>query len=182
MRVACKQLNRFKVNHSPQMAEALINRGTTWTDREVKALLAIWGDSKIQEELDGAVRNQVVFQHISKQLKEQGIKRDWKQCRAKVKNLKTKYRKVKDNNGKTGKGRQTCKFYSRLDVILGHRPASVPSALLDTGDSSGTTPEIEDDSEEEEIDGRKSTLVMIHTHLPLLTCRWNSGAGTLPFG
>ena len=43
------------------MAEALINRGTTWTDKEVKALLAIWGDSKIQEELDGAVRNQVVL-------------------------------------------------------------------------------------------------------------------------
>ena len=62
---------------------------------EVKALLAIWGDSKIQEELDGAVRNQVVFQHIAKQLKEQRIQRDWKQCHAKVKNLKTKYREVK---------------------------------------------------------------------------------------
>ena len=89
------------------MAEALTNRGTIWTDKEIKALLAIWGDSKIQEELDGAVRNQVVFQRIAKQLKEQGIQRDWKQCRAKVKNLKTKYREVKDNNGKTGKGRQT---------------------------------------------------------------------------
>ena len=32
---------------------------------EVKALLAIWGDSKIQEELDGAVCNQVVFQRIA---------------------------------------------------------------------------------------------------------------------
>lgn len=36
------------------MAEALRNRGTTWMDKEVKALLAIWEDSKIQEELDGA--------------------------------------------------------------------------------------------------------------------------------
>jgi phosphoribosylaminoimidazole carboxylase/phosphoribosylaminoimidazole-succinocarboxamide synthase len=70
------------------MAEALINRGTTWTDKEVKALLAIWGDSKIQEELDGAVRNQVVFKCIAQNLSAQGIQRDWKQCRAKVKNLK----------------------------------------------------------------------------------------------
>ena len=136
------------------MAEALTNRGTTWTDKEVKVLLAIWGDSKIQEELDGAVRNQVVFQRIAKQLKEQGIQWDWKQCRAKVKNLKTKYREVKDNNGKTGKGRQTCKFYCKLDAILGHRPASVPSAVLDTGESSGTTPESEDESGEEEVDGK----------------------------
>ena len=135
------------------MAEVLTNCGTIWTDKEKKALLAIWGDSKIQEELDGAVRNQVEFQRIVKQLKEQGIQRDWKHCHAKVKNLKTKYREVKDNNGKTGKGRQTCKFYSKLDAILDHRPASVPSALLDTGETSCTTPESEDESGQEEIDG-----------------------------
>ena len=74
----------------------------------------------------------MVFERISNQLKEKGINRDWKQCRAKVKNLKTTYREVNDNNGKTDKGRQTCKFYSRLDTILGHWPASVPSALPDT--------------------------------------------------
>ena len=65
------------------MAEA--NRGTSWADNEVKALLAIWGDSKIQEELDGAVRNKFVFERIAKQLKEQGYERGWKQCRAKTK-------------------------------------------------------------------------------------------------
>jgi len=59
------------------MAEALTNRGTTWTDREVKALLSIWGDTEIQEELDGAVQNQVVYKHIAQQLKDQqGINRD----------------------------------------------------------------------------------------------------------
>ena len=62
------------------MAEALTNRGTTWTDREVKALLSFWGDTNLQEELDGAVQNQVVYKHIAQQLKDQqGINRDWKQ-------------------------------------------------------------------------------------------------------
>ena len=32
--------------------------------------------------------------------------------------------------------RGTCKFYRELDAILGHRPASVPTSLLDTGNSS----------------------------------------------
>ena len=114
------------------MAES--NRGTTWADKEVKALLTIWGDTKIQEELDGAVRNKVVFERIAKKLQEQGYEHDWKQCRAKVKNLKTKYREIKD---KTDRGRKSCKLYKELDRILGHRPASVPSALLDTGDFSG---------------------------------------------
>jgi phosphoribosylaminoimidazole carboxylase/phosphoribosylaminoimidazole-succinocarboxamide synthase len=137
------------------MAEALINRGTTWTDKEVKALLAIWGDSKIQEELDGAVRNQVVFKRIAQKLSAQGIQRDWKQCRVKVKNL---YREIKDNNGKTGRGRQSCKFFNKLDEILGHRPASVPSVVLDTGESSSTHPEIDESDEEEETDGKSCQL------------------------
>ena len=49
---------------------------------------------------------------------------------------------------------QTNSTVTRLNAILGHRPVSVPSALLDTGESSGAYPESEDDSKEEEIDGR----------------------------
>ena len=126
-----------------------MNRGTVWSDKEVQALIAIWGESNVQEELDGAVRNQAIFQRIAKQLGEQGYERDWKQCRAKIKNLKTKYREVKDHNSETGRGRKTCKFYNELDKILGHRPASAPSYLLDTGDSSSTL-----DENEDEIDGK----------------------------
>ena len=133
------------------MAET--NRGAIWDDKEVQTLLVIWGEDKIQEELDGAVRNKAVFERIAKQLHEQGFERDWKQCRAKVKNLKTKYRVIKDNNNKTGRGRKSCKFFKELDGILGHRPASVPSALLDTGDSSGTLPDSEAESDEEEVNG-----------------------------
>ena len=116
------------------MAET--NRGTTGEDQEVKALLTIWGDTIIQEELDGAVRNKVVHERIAKRLQEQGYEHNWKQCRTKIKNLKTKYSEIKDNN-KTGRGRKSCKFFKELDKILGHRPASVPSALLDTGDTLG---------------------------------------------
>ena len=49
---------------------------------------------------------------------------------------KKQYRAVKDHNGETGRGRKTCKFYTESDNILGHRPALVPTALLDTGTSS----------------------------------------------
>ena len=55
------------------MATGETNRGTVWADKEVKALLTIWGNSKIQEELDGAVRNKVVFQSIAKQLQDRDI-------------------------------------------------------------------------------------------------------------
>ena len=140
-----------------------MNRGTVWSDKEVQALIAIWGESSVQEELDGAARNQAVYQRIAKQLREQGYDRDWKQCRAKIKNLKTKYREIKDHNGETGRGRKTRKFYTELDRILGHRPASVPSSLLDTGDSSSTLVESQ---ESEEIDG-KSISSMSKEYIPL---------------
>ena len=46
---------------------------------------AIWGESIIQEKLDGAVRNKVVYQE---KLQQQGYYRDWEQFRTKIKNLK----------------------------------------------------------------------------------------------
>ena len=122
-----------------------MNRGTVWTDKEVRALIAIWGESTTQEELDGTVRIKAVYQRIAMQLQEQGHERDWVQCRAKIKNLKTKYRESKDHNGKTGRGRKTCKFYEQLDRILGHRPASVPPVLFDSGNpvNSGSEDEVD---------------------------------------
>ena len=87
-----------------------MNRGSAWSDNEIKALISIRGNSKIQEELDGAVRNKTVYVHIQKKLAEQGYDHDRQQCRSKIKNLK----------GETGRGRKTCKFYKELDNILGH--------------------------------------------------------------
>ena len=83
------------------------SRGSLWSDEEVRALIAIWGEANVQEELDGAVRNKVVYQDISKKLQEQGYNRDWEQCKTKLKNLKKEYRQVKDHNGETGRGRKT---------------------------------------------------------------------------
>ena len=58
----CKQLERLR-------SGLAANRGTVWADKEVKALIAIWGK--------GAVRNKVVYENILKKMKEQGYNRDW---------------------------------------------------------------------------------------------------------
>jgi len=121
------------------------SRGSSWSDSEVKALIAIWGENKIQEELDGAVRNQAIFDGIAKKMRQKGYDRDWKQCRNKIKNLKKEYRQVKDNNTQTGRGRKTCKNYKELDNILGHRPASVPAILLDTGTTTNSSSAVLED-------------------------------------
>ena len=60
-----------------------------------------------------------IFLSAYQKLKESGYDRDWLQCRLKIKNLKVDYKKLKDYNGETGKKRKTCKFFEKLDVILG---------------------------------------------------------------
>ena len=137
-----------------------MSRGSAWSDNEVAAPIAIWGDADIQDQLDGAARNKTIFDKISKKLQESGYNRDGQQCRAKIKNLKGEYKKVKDHNGVTGNGRKSFKFYKKLDEILGHRPASAPSFLVDTSSPSHsmmtvTAQSQENDAEEEETDGKK---------------------------
>ena len=70
------------------MATPSTSRGSSWSDNEVRALISIWGEDNIQEELDGAVRNQVIFNNIATKMRERGYERDWQQCRTKIKNLK----------------------------------------------------------------------------------------------
>ena len=52
------------------------SRGASWSDEEVLCLIGIWGEAKVQEELDGAVRNKTVFVKIARKMLEAGYKRD----------------------------------------------------------------------------------------------------------
>ncbi len=122
----------------------------------------MWSNSTIQKELDGAVRNKVIYEKISQKLAKQGHVRDWKQCRSKIKNLKTQYRDIKDHNSRTGNGRKVCKFFSELDDILSHRPASVPLVLFDSGADRRTQGESQEESQpEEQTDGTFSNKMYV---------------------
>ena len=137
------------------MATTSTSRGSSWSDNEVRALISIWGEDRIQEELDGAVRNQAIFNSIAKKMEEKGYDRDWQQRRNKIKNLKKEYRQIKDHNGQTGRGTKTCKYYKELDDILGH-PASVPAVVLDTGSTSNSSSTTEDTSTRAEGEGSET--------------------------
>uniref|UniRef100_A0A4X2KQC2 Bifunctional phosphoribosylaminoimidazole carboxylase/phosphoribosylaminoimidazole succinocarboxamide synthetase n=2 Tax=Vombatus ursinus TaxID=29139 RepID=A0A4X2KQC2_VOMUR len=97
--------------------------GKHWTEGEVKALLTVWSEKNIRKQLYGTLRNKGIFIYIAKRLQEKGIFRDWKQCRAKYKNLKYEYRTVKyaHNSGDLSK---TMKFFHDLDEILQYEPVS----------------------------------------------------------
>ncbi len=58
-----------------------MNRGTYWSDKEIKTVIAIWGATDLQQQLDGAVRNKVIYEKIAQEMKRKGYERDWIQCR-----------------------------------------------------------------------------------------------------
>ena len=65
-----------------------------WSVEETRALVGVWGQANIQEQLDGVMRNRTIFEMIAREMGELGYERSWQQCRTKVKNLTQKYRKV----------------------------------------------------------------------------------------
>ena len=74
------------------------------------------------KQLHRTLRNKGILIYIAKKLQALGVYRDWKQCLAKYKNLKYKYRTVKyaHNSGDSSK---TVKFFCDLDAILQYEPA-----------------------------------------------------------
>ena len=82
----------------------MAERGRNWTDKEIRALLAIWSEDKIQRQLLGAIRNAAVFRMILNKLRQRGHLRDTKQCREKIKALKKKYKEAADRLRQSGVG------------------------------------------------------------------------------
>ncbi|XP_077158162.1 bifunctional phosphoribosylaminoimidazole carboxylase/phosphoribosylaminoimidazole succinocarboxamide synthetase isoform X2 [Paroedura picta] len=112
---------------TPPFIPSVANEGGKhWTVNEVRALIRVWSDKSIQQQLEGTVRNKRIFEHVAARLQKFGIDRDWKQCRTKYKNLKHEYKSVK-NAQFLGNTRKSMKFFRELDAILGHSSADKTS-------------------------------------------------------
>lgn len=68
-------------------------------------------------------------------MNEAGFERSANQCREMIKKLRAEYKKVKDNNNQTGNNRKMCKFFEKLDNVLGSKPATRPPVLVDSFES-----------------------------------------------
>ena len=107
----------------------MASHGTTWV--EVKVLLEMWEDERIQSKFDGAKCKQPLHKKIARELKAKEYNRDVEQIKTKIRNLKSMYCSIKDHNNKSGNDKKTGQFYEELDAILGHRPASTHPVVLD---------------------------------------------------
>ncbi|XP_074976284.1 uncharacterized protein LOC142073465 [Caretta caretta] len=131
-------------------------RAPAWTEREVRDLIAVWGEESVLSELRSSFRNAKTFLKISQGMKDRGHNRDPKQCRVKLKELRQAYQKTREANGRSGSEPQTCRFYDELHAILGGSATTTPAVLFDSFNGDGGNTEVgfgdEEDDDEEVVD------------------------------
>nr|XP_057928972.1 multifunctional protein ADE2 [Doryrhamphus excisus] len=101
--------------------------GRNWSDQEVRALIRVWSDDRVQLQLESSTRKRDIFVQISNKLMQQGIERDWKQCHTKYKNLKYLYRSLHKGKVDEGDPRRLMKFYDEVDAIMNRRARRSPT-------------------------------------------------------
>ncbi|XP_073189899.1 uncharacterized protein [Lepidochelys kempii] len=116
-------------------------RAPAWTEREVRDLIAVWGEESVLSELRSSFRNAKTFVKISQGMKDRGHNRDPKQCRVKLKELRQAYQKTREANSRSGSEPQTCRFYDELHAILGGSATTTPAVLFDSFNGDGRNTE-----------------------------------------
>ena len=99
----------------------MAERGKFWTATETRLLMDSWSQVSIQKQLHGAKRNDNAFAEIVDTLAKCGYQRTAQQCRAKIKDLKKKYKEIAYRLSKSGEGRK-----SDVDEVPADFPHSKP--------------------------------------------------------
>ncbi|EMP36391.1 hypothetical protein UY3_06373 [Chelonia mydas] len=131
-------------------------RAPAWTEREVRDLIAVWGEESVLSELRSSFRNAKTFVKISQGMKDRGHNREPKQCCVKLKELRQGYQKTREANGRSGSQPPTCRFYDEPHAILGGSATTTPAVLFDSFNRDGGNTEAgfgdEEDDDDEVVD------------------------------
>lgn len=102
----------------------------SWSPEEVHALLTLWADGSVQEQLLSTVRNKRVFTKLSSELAALGSTKTSKQCREKIKKLKQEYKKIKNDTSKNSSNSHGTRWFAIMDAVLSQRTRT--SMLLES--------------------------------------------------
>uniref|UniRef100_A0A4W5Q6B9 Uncharacterized protein n=1 Tax=Hucho hucho TaxID=62062 RepID=A0A4W5Q6B9_9TELE len=115
---------------SPLEVEHYDESRASWSAEEVHALLTLWADGSVQEQLLSTVRNKRVFTKLSSELAALGSTKTSKQCREKIKKLKQEYKKIKNDTSKNSSNIRGRRWFAIMDAVLTQQTRT--SMLLET--------------------------------------------------
>ncbi|KAK3745277.1 hypothetical protein QZH41_003742 [Actinostola sp. cb2023] len=134
---SCKEHFDVLLAHHKAGNASALKKGETWSDNEVKALIAIWRDDKVLKMLNTTHKNSDIYKKMSTEMLALGYNRDYMQCRTKLKHLKTEYTKYNDQASRTGEGRaKTTKYFDEINAFWGDCPEAkgIEGAIDSTAD------------------------------------------------
>ena len=161
-----------------QSSNAAQGRGNHWSSTETRTLIFSYREhAEALARAKSPQRKKAIWQTILQAFKEScqdnGIESEktLTQLKEKWKSLVDKYKKIKDNNKATGRGRESFEFFEELDSFLGCRDKISPRYMCETdiftdspdrdsstGESTSTsTSARSSNSDGEEADDDKST-------------------------
>ncbi|KAJ7308370.1 hypothetical protein JRQ81_008910 [Phrynocephalus forsythii] len=131
-------------------------RGSSWQYQETAALLQLWGQAPVQEELRTSHRNRETFERIAEGMRRRGFPRGAAECRTKTKKLKGEYKQAlrrlagegasrRDGDGGPGGKEEDQEarrwpFFRTLARILRHQDQEEPTPTLQGGETPGPQP------------------------------------------
>ena len=141
-------------------------QNTRWTEQQTSILITSWKENfeRIQR-----ARNAEAWQRIMDDVNKASGRKSVKQCRDKLRNLKSQYSKAKQHNKGAGNSPAMWnRHYDELDEVLGTRPVIVMPSVLQAGSltpestsSSSRQDDGQDSDSKDELDvallGRKRT-------------------------
>ena len=107
-------------------------RGVAWQRAETIALLRLWGEEHVQEQLRSSHRNIETFELIARAMHKRGFNRSANECRTKTKSLRQQYKYALQEIGKSGNNPKTCPHFELLDSILRGDPSVKALRLSDS--------------------------------------------------
>ena len=100
-----------------------------WPDAAVRLLLTLYADAKADFG-NPKIRKKVIWEKFTKKLAECGHHYTSVQVSTKWKTLVAAYKRVLENNGRSGRGRQTCAYEEELRNIVGGDPNIKPRVVM----------------------------------------------------
>uniref|UniRef100_A0A8C4NC15 Myb/SANT-like DNA-binding domain-containing protein n=1 Tax=Eptatretus burgeri TaxID=7764 RepID=A0A8C4NC15_EPTBU len=114
-----------------------------WEAHQVRALVTLWTDESVQQQLRTFRRNELVYCNLSDELAKIGIQKTAQQCREKLKRMKQEYRRIKSHNMQNGADFKTSEYYDVFDAMLGNWPEGriipQPGTSADSQSAEGKT-------------------------------------------
>lgn len=152
-------------NHEEQEDPSIKKKRTRtyWNVEEVEVFIDILMEKHIVDKMDGKcgrLTHSSIFRNVAKALndKKLGSKKDWKQCRLKYRKLKKSYVDCMKNNGTSGRDRDECDYFEKLNELFSKRPRITSSEWgYDSGpeanNSSAASPDGVEGSAEDSEEG-----------------------------